>query len=507
MEKNPNTQWKSYLPAVYSWCGNINFQYTNETIAGAHHILAIQSDPKNTETYEIDAPLLSESVRKKVKEFCTQLGWRAQAGPLSFALDKQSYVLVPSSSLNTTLPQKGRQLGSDAANFLRNLQVETLVICAGKDLSALDIWEGLVQNYYSLESFKGSNEEKFKLPKQVFFMSAQQKADLEKKYKVSAQAHCLVRMLCDSPPNWLNSERFAEIACQMAKDVGIKCEVKGREDIQAMGMGSFGSVAKGTKVDPKLIVLEIAGKDPSKTIALVGKGLTFDSGGISLKPASGMEQMKYDMAGGAAVLGSAFVMAHIQPPTNVVCMIGAVENMPFENASRPGDIVKAMNGKTIEIINTDAEGRLVLIDLLHYAATRYKPEFMIDIATLTGAVIIALGHAGAGLMTNSQPLSTHLLRVSEKMGEPLWHLPLWPEHDKEIKSSVADYKNTTTDSVGGRALSAGSFLKAFVGDIPWAHLDIAGTAWDCKSTGYSSTGSSGFGLKTLTQACYDFKGF
>lgn len=507
MEKNSSKHWKDLLPAVYSWAGNINFQYTSEPIVGSHHIIGVQNDSTDASKFELDAPHLSEAVRKSIKEYCAQLGWKAQAGTLCFTINKSSYVLVPLSSLRTTIAQKGRQLGFDAASYLRNLNVGSLVVCAGKDINVLDVWDGLVQTYYSLESFKGDGDAKYTLPKELFFLGPKCIPEMEKKYKVTVQASCFVRMLCDSPPNWFNSEKFAEIAMQMSKDLGIKCEVKGREDIQAMGMGSFASVAKGTAVDPKLITLEIQGKDTSKTIALLGKGLTFDSGGISLKPAGGMELMKYDMSGGAAVLGSAFVMAHIQPPTNVVCVIGAVENMPFGQATRPGDIVKAMNGKTVEIINTDAEGRLVLIDLLHYASKRFKPDFMIDIATLTGAVIIALGHGGAGLLSNSPALTSHILGVSEKVGEPYWHLPMWPEMDKDIKSTVADFKNTTVEAVGGRALSAGAFLKAFVGEVPWAHLDIAGTAWDCRTTGYPTSGGTAWGLRTLTQACYDFKGF
>lgn len=506
VEKNSNKQWKDLLPAVYLWAGSTNFLHSNEIIPGAHHIIGIQTDSSNPNAFQMDASQLNESLRKKIKESCTQLGWRPQAGPFACSIGKESFILIPLTSSRTSAAQKGRQLGSDAANFLRNLIVESLVICSGTEVQVLDVWDGLVQGYYSLESFKGSAEEKFALPKQIHLLGASSNVDLEKRYKVTAQAHCLVRMLCDSPANWLNSEKFAEIASQMSKDLGIKCEIKGRSEIQAMGMGSFGSVASGTSVDPKLITLEVRGKDPSKTIALLGKGLTFDSGGISLKSASGMEQMKYDMAGGAAVLGAAFVMSQITPPTNVVCIVGAVENMPFEKATRPGDIVKAMNGKTIEVINTDAEGRLVLVDLMHYAATRYKPEFMVDVATLTGAVIIALGHIGAGLMTNSTALMSHLMNASEKTGEPLWHLPIWSEMDKEIKSTVADYKNVTGDSVGGRALSAAAFLKAFAGDIPWAHLDIAGTAWDCKATGFPQSSSSGFGLRVLTQACLDFRG-
>ncbi len=507
MEKRSQGQWRDLLPAVYSWIGSARFQYTQEPNSGAHHIIGVHADSTRPEKYELDAPGLSPELRKALKEHGSQLGWRPQAGPLLLSLQGSSYILLAISSLRVNNVQKARQLGADAANFLRNLSVEAVVICASKELNVLNVWDGLVQSFYSLESFKGAMEEKFSLPKRMAFLGYEAKPDVEKKYRIMAQANALVRMISDAPANWLNSEKFAEIASQVADELGIACEIKGRSEIQALGMGSFASVAKGTKVDPKLIVLEVKGKDTSKTIALLGKGLTFDSGGLSLKSPSGMEQMKYDMAGGAAVLGAAYVLSQIQPPTNVVCIIGAVENMPFDNATRPGDIVQAMNGKTIEIINTDAEGRLVLADLLHYAATRYKPEFMVDAATLTGVVITALGHAGSGLFANSQALANHLLKVSEKMGEPLWQLPMWPELEKELKSTVADYKNTSVDATGAKACVASIFLKGFVGETSWAHLDIAGTAWDCKASGYPTSGASGFGLRTLTQACLDFTGF
>ncbi len=504
MKKRSQAQWRDLLPAVYSWIGRTDISTSAELVPGAHHIVSVQSQ-STPEKFELDVSGLSADLCQMIKDQCAQLGWRPQAGPVLISVQSLSLLLVPITSLNVSQAQKGRQLGTEAAFVLRNLCVESLVICAGAQLSSFDIWEGLVQSFYNLESFKDVGEAKCSLPKQVSFLGANVQPEVEKKYRVMAEAGVLMRMISDAPPNWLNSEKFAEIASDMAKDLGITCEVRGRSEIEALGMGSFASVAKGTSVDPKLIVLEIKGKDPSKTVALLGKGLTFDSGGLSLKSASGMEQMKYDMAGGAAVLGAAYVLGQIQPPTNVVCIIGAVENMPFNGATRPGDIVKAMNGKSIEIMNTDAEGRLVLADLLHYTVKRYKPEFMVDAATLTGAVIIALGHAGAGLFANSQPLAKHLLSVSEKVGEPLWQLPMWPELDKDLKSTVANYKNTSADSTGAKASVAGAFLKAFVGDTKWAHLDIAGTAWDCRALGFPTVGASTFGLRTMVQACLDFQ--
>lgn len=506
MEKYSDT-WKNLLPATFSWAARTQLQYIREPLVNTHHIVVAEIDANSASGFKLDAPSLKAEICDSLQEQSVQMGWKAQSGPALITVSGSNYLLVPLCPLPVTNVQRARQLGLDAANFLKNVRVESLAICAGKELSSLDIWEGVIQGYYSLESFKAKEKEDTKaLPKKVSILGPKNDEKAEKVASIFAQAQCLVRMLGDSPPNWLNSEKFASIASELASDFGMKCDIKGREGIQAMGMGSFASVARGTEIDPKLIVLEIKGKDPSKTIALLGKGLTFDSGGLSLKPSAGMDQMKYDMAGGAAVLGAAFVLSQVTPPTNVVCVIGAVENMPFNRATRPGDVVQAMNGKTIEVLNTDAEGRLVLADLLHYAVSQYKPEFVADIATLTGAVVIALGHAGSALMTNSQNLAQHFLKVSENFGEPIWQLPLWPELEREVKSSVADYKNIASEQVSAKSLVAGVFLKAFAGNTPWAHLDIAGTAWDCKAVGYPQSGGSSFGLRTLVRACLNFQG-
>lgn len=506
MEKYSDT-WKNLMPATFSWAARTQLQYIREPLVNTHHIIAVEIDSASASGFKFDAPALKIEICDNLKEHCVQMGWKAQGGPILISVSGSSYLLVPVCAMPVTNTQKARQLGNDASMYLKNMLVEALVICSAKELSSLDIWEGVVQGYYSLESFKAKEKEEARaLPKKVLILGPKNEERAEKLASVFAQAQCLVRMLGDSPPNWLNSEKFASIASELASDFGIKCDIKGRDAIEAMGMGSFASVAKGTEIEPKLIVLEIKGRDQSKTLALLGKGLTFDSGGLSLKPSAGMDQMKYDMAGGAAVLGAAFVLSQITPPTNVVCIIGAVENMPFNKATRPGDIVKAMNGKTIEVLNTDAEGRLVLVDLLHFAVSQYRPEFVVDIATLTGAVVIALGHTGSALMTNSKNLAQHFLKVSESVGEPLWQLPLWPELEREIKSNVADYKNIASDQVSAKSLVAGVFLKAFVGNTAWAHLDIAGTAWDCKAIGYPQTGGSSFGLKTLVRACLSFEG-
>lgn len=506
MQKNSKQGWKEKLPEVFHWVESLNFTSIQDTEKSAHHIVGVRSDSEDPSAYEIDAPSLSKTIKDKIKNYCSSFGWRPRQGVLSVCVEECWFILVPTSSLNVEASQKARQLGMDAGNYLRSLEVKTAILCSSSELSTLDMWEGFAHSYYSLESFKASGNGSFTFPEKVKFLSEEHGPEKEEAYKATVCGSLITRALCDSPPNWLNSEKFAELAVAMANELGIRCEIKGKKDLEELGMGSFLSVAKGTSIEPKLIVFEIEGKNPDKKVALIGKGLTFDAGGISLKPSAGMDQMKYDMCGGGAVFGTAYALSKIKPQTNVVCMIGAVENMPYNEATRPGDVVTAMNGKTVEILNTDAEGRLVLIDLLHYAEIKYKPEMMIDIATLTGAVIIALGHVGSGMMTNSEKLAEYMKEQTKKIGEPLWHLPMWPELDKEVKSVAADFKNITVNSVGAKSLSAGSFLKAFVKDTPWAHLDIAGTAWDCRATGYPSSGSSAFGMKTLLHAALNFRG-
>ena len=309
------------------------------------------------------------------------------------------------------------------------------------------------------------------------------------------------RMLQDAPANWLDPIRFADIARDMAGEFGIKVKIANKEEITAMGMGLFIAVSNGSDIEPRLITLEIDGQDNSKTVALVGKGLTFDAGGISLKPSASMEEMKYDMSGGAAVLGTALYLAKVKPPTKVVCVIGATENMPSGKAVKPGDVIVAMNGKTVEIQNTDAEGRLVLADLLHYVGTSYNPELTVNIATLTGAVLMALGTAGSALLTNDQDSADHVLKTARHVGEPMWQLPIWPELEKETKGDTADYNNIAKPNVKAGTIMGAAFLREFVGERKWVHLDIAGTGWNTKATGYPSSGGSAWGLRTMAELC------
>jgi leucyl aminopeptidase len=293
--------------------------------------------------------------------------------------------------------------------------------------------------------------------------------------KAIGDGQSLARRLAMMPGNLCTPDLLADTARDIGKRYGMEVTVLGRKDLEKEKMGSFLAVAQGTPQDPKLIAIQFNGGKPNANpVVLVGKGLCFDSGGISIKPAQGMEFMKFDMCGAAGVLGTMEALGQLKPEVNVVGIVGATTNMPSGTAMNPGDVVTASNGKSIEIINTDAEGRLVLADCLNYAK-RFNPAAVIDAATLTGACVIALGHTASGVFSSDEALVAEILAAGKKAGEPGWPLPLWDEYKDLIKSDVADVKNS-----GGRpagAVTAALFLKEFAEGYPWAHLDIAGTAY------------------------------
>lgn len=309
----------------------------------------------------------------------------------------------------------------------------------------------------------------------------------------TAHGMSLTKDLGNLPPNVCTPSYLAEVATKMAKTYKLKATVLEQKDMERLGMGSLLSVAQGSSQPAKLITLEYWGrKKKEKPVVLVGKGVTFDTGGISLKPAAEMDEMKYDMCGAASVLGTIAAIAQMRLPINVVGIIPATENMPGGNATKPGDIVTSMSGQTIEILNTDAEGRLILCDALTYAE-RYEPEVVIDIATLTGACVIALGHVASGLLSNNEELAMELLNASEQAADRAWHLPLWDDYQEQLKSNFADMAN-----IGGRAagtITAACFLSRFTKKYRWAHIDIAGTAWESGK----KKGATGRPVPLLTQ--------
>lgn len=314
---------------------------------------------------------------------------------------------------------------------------------------------------------------------------------------IIASAVSYTRDLVNEPPSVTTPSYLASRAKEIVEGSDdMTCEVFGKSDLKKMKMGGILGIASGTEVEPKFIKLEYHGGG-DKTIALIGKGITFDTGGLSLKPAASMETMKLDMAGAAAVLGVFSAIHAFHPKINIVGLISATENMPGPNAVKPGDIVTAMNGKTIEILNTDAEGRVVLADALSYAVSVVKPDVMIDMATLTGACVIALGEEVTGLFANSQPLADALLGAAKASGESLWQMPLVEDYRDQIKSNIADVKNIGAGRWGG-AITAAMFLQEFTSkDIPWAHLDIAGPAFAEKDMVISPYGGTGHGVRLL----------
>ncbi len=316
--------------------------------------------------------------------------------------------------------------------------------------------------------------------------------------KMIGDSQNFTRELVNEPSNRLTPTMFAERARKMCESVGLKCEVMGPDKIKELKMGAFWSVAQGSEEEPRLIVIryEPQGAAEKPVLGLVGKGITFDTGGISIKPADGMEKMKYDMAGGAAMVGAMRAIALLKPKVKVISIVCATENMPSGKAQKPGDVQIAMSGKAIEIINTDAEGRLVLADGLHYART-LGCTHLIDAATLTGACVVALGMVNAGVFANDEDIYRHFSRALERSGEKFWRLPLDAEYSDMIRSNIADIMNT-----GGRyggAITAALFLKEFVGDTPWIHLDIAGTAWMDENKSWIPKGPSGIAVRSLVE--------
>ena len=313
-----------------------------------------------------------------------------------------------------------------------------------------------------------------------------------------ADAVCLARDLGNHPGNFSTPSKLAATAKEIADEGGMNLTVFDREEFTEMGMGGLAGVAQGTDEPPKFIILEYMNGGSEKPKVLVGKGLTFDSGGISIKPANKMDEMKFDMCGSTVVLGVFKALALLKPNLNVVGIIPATENLNGAKAYKPGDILKAYNGKTIEVLNTDAEGRVILADGLSYASKHYDPEYILDFATLTGAVLVALGHIATGVMGTDEELMEKIKESSKSTGEKVWEFPLWPEFCKQVKSKIADVKNTGAPMQAG-SIAGGAFLKEFVNDdIPWVHFDIAGTAWGVKEDSVNPSGSAtGWGVRLV----------
>ncbi|OQP85708.1 leucyl aminopeptidase [Rhizobium rhizosphaerae] len=395
--------------------------------------------------------------------------------------------------------------GAAAAKLKRAETVTVFLDAPGLAVSAeaaADFALGMQMNAYRFDRYKTKKKEDDEAgeptaPTAVTIVTAQATAAAEAATvaKSVAEGVFLARDLVNLPPNVLGPVEFAARAKELVS-LGVDVEILTEAEMAPLGMGALLGVAQGSARPPRLVILRWnGGSEGEAPVAFIGKGVVFDSGGISIKPGAGMEDMKGDMGGAAAVTGLMHVLAARKARVNAIGILGLVENMPDGNAQRPGDIVTSMSGQTIEIINTDAEGRLVLCDALWYCNERFKPKLMINLATLTGAVMVALGHHHAGLFSNDDALADQLLDAGRASQEKLWRLPLGSEYDKMIDSKFADMKNT-----GGRfggSITAAQFLKRFVKDTPWAHLDIAGTAMGSPTDEINQSWGSGFGVRLL----------
>lgn len=318
----------------------------------------------------------------------------------------------------------------------------------------------------------------------------------------TAEATVFVRDLCNHPSNVMTPTRIATEAKRLAKETGVSLKILEQKDMEALGMGALLGVAKGSHEPPKFIILQYHGarKKDDRPVVFVGKTITFDTGGISLKPAENMEQMKADMTGGAEVMAAIRAAARLKLPLNLVSILPVAENMPGGRAMRPGDVVKTLSGKTVEVQNTDAEGRLILSDGLAYA-TRFKPVALIDVATLTGACMVALGQFAIGMFGTDAKLKDAVRKAGLRAGERVWEMPLWEEYFEQLRSEVADMRNI--GGRGGGMITAALFLSKFVGDCPWVHLDIASTDWSERERAYIPKGPTGIGTRLLIQYLID----
>ena len=412
--------------------------------------------------------------------------------------------------------ERVREVMASSSRYLRKLGMERIATIAhGSGIAGLDVGasaqaiaEGSTLGLYRFKNYLTKNEDGSKELDEILIVERDsgELGELEKgvqRGRLMAEAAILARDMVNEPANVLTPTRMAEIATQVADEEGLSIKVLDRKHMEELGMGAFLGVAKGSDQPPKLIVLEYRG-DPdnsSRVLGLVGKGITFDTGGISIKPAGGMEDMKGDMAGGASVIGAMKAIGQLKPKVNVTGIIAATENMPGGSAQRPGDVVRSMSGKTIEVINTDAEGRLVLADALYYAR-QIGVTNIVDVATLTGAMVVALGHACSGVMGNDQELMDRIMKVGQSTGERIWQLPMYEEYKEQLKSNVADVKN-----IGGRpagSITAAQFLAEFTEDTSWAHLDIAGTYLSSREKGYLVKGGTGVPTRTLISLALEY---
>jgi leucyl aminopeptidase len=406
-----------------------------------------------------------------------------------------------------------RQASGKAMAALRSAGAQNVVFCIdglGKDHEETGqaVAEGCLLGLYRFLKYKTVDENNGKKELRKATLLTETPSAVKpvlrgvKTGEAIAGAAMMARDMVSSPPMDMTPAVIAEKARELARSFGLRLRVLERKQMEKLGMGALLGVAAGSATPPKFIIVEYRKGGKKPFIALVGKTITFDSGGISIKPAENMDKMKDDMSGGAAVLGAIRAAASLRLPLNIVGLLPATENMPGGRAYKPGDVLRTLSGQTIEVLNTDAEGRLILSDALAYAC-RYKPAVIVDIATLTGACGIALGNEAIGMLGTDETFKQKMREAGNRTGERVWELPLWEEYYEQIKSDIADMKNT-----GGRAggvITAAALLSKFVQKYPWVHLDIAATAWTDKDRPYTPKGATGVGVRLLTQFLRDYE--
>jgi leucyl aminopeptidase len=376
---------------------------------------------------------------------------------------------------------------------IENIAVEASLLSAGQCAALTD---GIILSDYKYKK----NETESKLNYSLTFLNSSEEQQKQiSQSKAQANAANKARFIADSPANLMTPELIAEEAKKIAEKSGLKLTILDEAEMQKQQLGALLAVSQGSAHEARLICLEYTHPEATKTIAMVGKGLTFDAGGINLKPSKGMFEMKYDKSGGAAVLNSMQAIADLQPKINVIGVIPSSENVTGANAFKPGDVITAYNGKTIEVIDTDAEGRLLLCDALAWTVAKFKPDQIVNIATLTGAVINALGRGIASVAGNSDEVCKQLITAGAEVDERLWQMPICDVHEELLKSDFADLANMI-DTREASLMNGTVFLKEFIGDTPWAAIDIGGTAWRHRGASYiKGTGASGFGCRLLSQ--------
>jgi len=466
--------------------------------------------------YEDKKKILSKDVSKKINLFLKLLkskNQRVEISSLDISDKKKCFIIKVK---NKKEKYYFEEIGGSFFTYIKNDKtINSIDIYADSLNESKDKLSKIFAEFvfgfnlksYTFNKYKTLNKDKIN-KKIIFKIISSHKESIQKEYKyydAIKEGIFLSRDLVSEPPNVLNPKKYTEEIKKLSK-LGLKVEILNEAKLKKLGMNSLLGVGQGSENETFLVVIRWNGAKNSfgKPLAFVGKGVCFDTGGISLKPPRFMEEMKYDMGGSAVVVGLMKSLALRKAKVNVVGVVGLVENMPDGNAQRPGDIVKSYSGKTIEVLNTDAEGRLVLADALTYTEEKFKPKFIIDLATLTGAIIMALGEEYAGLFSNNDKLSENIFKASENVNEKVWRLPLHKNYDKLIDSPIADIQNINYAG-GAGSITAAQFLQRFIlNKTPWAHLDIAGMAFSKKAANLNPGGATGFGVRLLNNLIKEF---